>query len=293
MRSNRLRRAQSMQFEGIGVPWEIEAAAGITERVQNAILQRVGDYDRVWSRFRADSLVSRIAREPGQWRLPAEAAPLLALYRELYEATGGRMSPLVGASLERLGYGADLSLRPRRDPLPALHWADAIAWDGSILSAPRPVSIDVGAAGKGQLCDLVGEVLLEHGIDEFVIDASGDILRRGPGAIRVALEHPTDPRLAIGVVELGDGAICASATNRRVWGDGVHHVVDALTGLPVDDIVATWTLAADAMTADGVATALFMTTGDRIPRTLGAQWARIWATGRVEVSDGFPGEVFV
>src|SRR5690606_33089616 len=70
MRSNRLRRAQSMQFEGIGVPWEIEAAAGITERVQNAILQRVGDYDRVWSRFRADSLVSRIAREPGQWRLP-------------------------------------------------------------------------------------------------------------------------------------------------------------------------------------------------------------------------------
>lgn len=281
-----------MRFEGIGAPWEIEAPGGIPAGTQHAILRRVDDYDRVWSRFRADSLVSRIAREPGDWPLPAEAGPLLALYRELYAATGGRMSPLVGASLERLGYGADLSLRPAGDPLPAVAWADAIAWDGTVLSAPRPVTIDVGAAGKGQLCDLLGEVLLEHGIDELVIDASGDILRRGPGTIRVALEHPADPRLAVGVVPLGDGAICASATNRRAWADGVHHVIDALTGLPVDDIVATWAMAADAMTADGVATALFVTPGDRIPCELGVEWARISAAGRVEVSESFPGEVF-
>lgn len=281
-----------MRFEGIGVPWEIETAAPLDAATQDAILKRIEAYDLAWSRFRTDSLVARIAREPGQWQLPAEAGPLLELYRELYAATGGRMSPLVGASLDRLGYDAGLSLRASGAPLPAVAWEDAISWDGSMLSAPRPVSIDIGAAGKGQLCDLVGEVLREHGVTEFVVDASGDILRRGAGTIRVALEHPADPRLAVGVVELGDGAICASATNRRAWGDGVHHIVDALTGLPVDDVVATWALAPDAMTADGVATALFMTSGERIPRTLGAQWARISASGRIEVSDGFPGEVF-
>jgi len=281
-----------MRFEGIGVPWEIETAAPLDAATQDAILKRIEAYDLAWSRFRTDSLVARIAREPGQWQLPAEAGPLLELYRELYAATGGRMSPLVGASLDRLGYDAGLSLRASGAPLPAVAWEDAISWDGSMLSAPRPVSIDIGAAGKGQLCDLVGEVLREHGVTEFVVDASGDILRRGAGTIRVALEHPADPRLAVGVVELGDGAICASATNRRAWGDGVHHIVDALTGLPVDDVVATWALAPDAMTADGVATALFMTSGERIPRALGAQWARISASGRIEVSDGFPGEVF-
>ncbi|HWL02565.1 MAG TPA: FAD:protein FMN transferase [Microbacteriaceae bacterium] len=281
-----------MRFEGIGVPWEIETAMPLDAAVQNAILERVEAYDRAWSRFRTDSLVARIGREPGEWRLPAEAGALLALYRELYEATDGRMSPLVGASLDRLGYGAGLSLRPSGDPLPAIGWEDAIAWDGSVLSAPRPVSIDVGAAGKGQLCDLVGDVLREHGIEEFVVDASGDILRRGGGTIRVALEHPADPSLAVGLVELGDGAICASATNRRSWGDGVHHILDALTGFPVDDIVATWAIAADAMTADGVATALFLTPGERIPSALGAEWAKISASGRIEVSDGFPGEVF-
>ena len=281
-----------MKFEAIGVPWEIETPDPLDARAQNAVRARIEAYDAVWSRFRDDSLVARIARESGAWMLPAEAAPLLELYRLLYDATGGRMSPLVGASLARLGYGAGLALRPSGPALPAVPWEDAIAWDGSVLSAPRPVSIDVGAAGKGQLCDLVGEVLREHGIDAFVIDASGDILRHGSGTIRVALEHPVDPALAVGVVELGDGAICASATNRRVWADGIHHILDATTGLPVDRIVATWATAANAMVADGVATALFLAPPDRIPVQLGAEWAMITAAGRIEVSAGFSGEVF-
>lgn len=281
-----------MRFEAIGVPWEIDTPTPLEAEVEAAVLARIEAYDLAWSRFRADSLVARIAREPGTWRLPVEAGPLLALYRSLYEATGGRMSPLVGSSLSRLGYDASLSLRPSGPALAAVPWDDSIAWDGELLAAPRPVSIDIGAAGKGQLCDLVGDVLAAHGIDAFVVDASGDILRRGSGTIRVALEHPADPSLAVGVVELGDGAICASATNRRAWADGVHHILDATTGLPVDAIVATWALAPDAMTADGVATALFLAEPDAIPVGLGAEWARISATGRIDVSAGFPGEVF-
>lgn len=292
MPPNRPETAQSMRFEAIGVPWEIETAAPLDDAARNAVLERIEAYDRAWSRFRPDSLVSRIAREAGSWTLPREAGPLLECYRTLYEATAGRMSPLVGDSLARLGYGPDVTLRATAASMPAVPWDDAIAWDGSVLTAPRPVTIDVGAAGKGQLCDLVGDVLRAHGVDEFVVDASGDMLRRGGGTIRVGLEHPADPSLAVGVVELGDGAICASATNRRRWGDGAHHVLDALTGLPVDDVVATWAIAADAMTADAVATALFLTSGDRIPSAMGAQWAKISASGRIDVSAGFPGEVF-
>ena len=35
-------------------------------------------------------------------------------------------------------------------------------------------------------------------------------------------------------------AIAASAANRRAWGDGLHHVLDAVTGEPVRGVVATW-----------------------------------------------------
>ena len=285
----------SWRFEAIGTAWEIETAEPLPPTVQDAVAAHIDAYDRAWSRFRDDSLVSRIGREAGSWRLPPEAEPLLALYRELYDATDGRMSPLVARSLDRLGYGPGMPLRPSGAPIAAPRWEDAIAWDGTTLQAPRPVVLDVGAAGKGQLVDLVVGVLAEHGVQDALVDASGDLRRAAsaadPGTVRIGLEHPGDPTRVVGVAELGVGALCASAINRRAWGDGLHHVLDATTGMSVGRVAATWVLADTAVVADGVATALFLTEPERIPSTLGFEFARI-VGGRIECSPGFPGEVF-
>lgn len=255
-----------LALDAIGVRWEIITPEPLPHDAHAAVRARIEAYDRTWSRHRDDSLVSRIAREPGSWRLPPEAGPLFELYRVLHEATGGRLSPLVTPT----------------GPAPA--WSDAIAWDGERLTAPRPVRLDIAAAGKGQLVDLVTGVLVEHGIEECTVDASGDLRHRG-APIRVALEHPGDPALAVGVIELGDGAVAASGTNRQPG-----HLRDALTGLPIVDIIATWAIADTAMVADGVATALSLTTA--IPSTLGAQWARMDRAGRIQTSPDWPGEVF-
>ena len=290
----------SWRFEAIGTAWEIETAEPLPTAVQDAVSARIEAYDLVWSRFRGDSLVSRIGREAGSWTLPAEAAPLLELYRVLYEATDARMSPLVARSLERLGYGPRMSLTASGAPVAAPRWDDAIAWDGAVLQAPRPVTLDVGAAGKGQLVDLVIDVLAERGVTDALVDASGDLRRvsasTSPTPIRIGLEHPGDATRVVGVAELGRadndwGALCASAINRRAWGDGLHHVLDATTGMSVGRVAATWVVADTAMVADGVATALFLTEPERIPSALGFEFARI-VGGRVECSTGFPGEVF-
>lgn len=282
-------------FDAIGTGWRIDTADPIPDAVRTVIADRIERFDRDWSRFRPDSLVSRIAREPGHHRLPDDAGPLLALYRELYEASGGRVSPLVGRALESLGYDAGYRLTPTatRERVPP--WDDAIAWDGEFLDTVSPVVLDVGAAGKGYLVDLVSVLLSEHGIPEHVVDASGDLLTRGV-PLRIALEHPADPSKAIGVVELSgewnDGALCASGSNRRSWGDGLHHVLDAVTGEPTADVIATWAIAADARTADGAATALFFDTAPSFYRDNGVTTVRLFATGRVETSPSLVAEMF-
>lgn len=283
--------ASRWRFDAIGVPWEIETPTPLAEPLRTAVLDRIDAYDRAWSRFRTDSLVARIAREPGAWRLPDDARDLFELYRLLYTVTRGRMSPLVARSLARLGYGPELTAGPNGGPISAPRWEDAIAWDGTLLSAPRPVTLDVGAAGKGQLVDRVVDVLTAGGVRDVIVDASGDIRRCGTGAIRVGLEHPGDPARVIGVGTLGTGALCASAINRRTWGDGMHHVLDALTGLPTDRVVATWVVAETALVADGLATALFFAEPEEISAHFDFQFARI-AGGRVESSSDFPGVVF-
>jgi thiamine biosynthesis lipoprotein len=276
-----------LAFEAIGTRWEIDTAETIGADLESELHETIARFDATWSRFRDDSLVADIARRPGSWVFPAEAPALFDLYRRLYEATDGAVSPLVGRALERLGYDRAYSLRPtgRPGPVPA--------WDGTTLTTLRPVTLDVGAAGKGYLVDLVGELLVAGGARDVVVDASGDIRRWGEGSIRVALEHPADPTKAIGVVNLRDGAICASASNRRVWGDGLHHVIDTTTGLPTSAVIATWAIAPTALVADGVATALFFGDSERLAGEFGATFVRVLSTGRVEFSPDLDGEMFL
>lgn len=293
-------------FEAIGSPWRVgvggsgtptaSLGAPLADDDLTAVLARIDQFDRDWSRFRDDSLVARIAREPGSWRLPADAGPLLDLYERLHAATDGRLSPLVGASLERLGYDATYRLSPAGEALPAPSWQDSLALrrtpDGLVLDTVAPVLLDVGAAGKGHLVDLVGELLAQRGLPDTVVDASGDVRVRGERSIRVALENPFDPTKALGVVALRDQALCASATTRRAWGDGLHHIVDAVTGRPVGEVVATWVVADSALVADGVATALFLGDPARLCREFAVEWVRLMADGRLEASAGFRGELF-
>src|SRR5689334_19623876 len=116
-----MRRPEST-FDAIGTRWSIYVDGPLDSATLARVHGRIEAYDAVWSRFRADSLVSRMASEAGTYRFPAEAGPLLDLYELLGRVTDGAVSPLVGRSLVRLGYDAGYSLRPSGAPEPAPAW---------------------------------------------------------------------------------------------------------------------------------------------------------------------------
>lgn len=276
------------RFEAIGTRWEIEGRLDAHHR--EAVAELIERFDREWSRFRADSEVARLAAAGGRIDA-ADAGAMLDAYRELSAATDGAVNPLVGASLAALGYDASYSLAPG-DPVAApAEWEALLDWSVGSVTASAPVVIDVGALGKGRLVDRVFHALADVEGD-LVVDAGGDLRARG-GALRVGLEHPYDPRMAIGVASLHDRALCASAVNRRAWGDGLHHVLDARTGAPVRTWAATWAIADDAMTADAVATALFFDGGPRLAAAWGVDWVRMATDGRAERSPGGSVELFL
>ncbi|VXB52919.1 FAD:protein FMN transferase [Arthrobacter sp. 9AX] len=279
-------------FEGIGTQWEISTPEPLGGPVKARLLDRVERYDADWSRFRSDSRVSALTRGPGQYEFPDEAVRLGVLYRTLYGMTGGAMTPLIGASLEQLGYDARYTLKPAGSPFAAPPWDDVLEWTGSTITTTAPVVLDVGAAGKGLLVDLLADELAAEGVEAFVIDASGDLLARGPQPTQVALEHPYNPAQAIGIVPLAGRALCASAANRRAWGDGLHHVLDGTTGQPVRTAVATWALADTAMLADALATALFFVPGDRLREEFEFSWLTVFSDGSAVHSADFEGTLF-
>ena len=278
-------------FSGIGTQWQLDTPRPLDTGERAAVSDLVERFDRDWSRFRPDSVVAGIRASAGRHRLPDDAAPIIELYRTLYEVTGGAMSPAVGDGLEALGYDPDYSLRPG-DPVPAPSFGDAV-WDPPFPQTSSPFVLDIGAAGKGYLADQVAGLLgdlLSPG-ENFTVDASGDLVRRG-STIRVALEHPLRPGSAVGVAELGDRSLCGSAVNRRAWGEGQHHVLDARTGVPVDGPIATWVVADDALHADALATALFFVAPETLAEEFDFEYVLMPSARELRASDGFGGEVF-
>jgi FAD:protein FMN transferase len=286
-------------FDAIGTSWTIETPLPVAAPTRKRLLERIERFDGTYSRFRPDSLVSRIAASPegGCFTFPEDAITLFGLYDRLHASTEGAVDPLVGRDLELLGYDETYSLTPdavglRSHALARPRWSKDVQCDGASVVTRRPLVIDVGAAGKGYLVDILAGLLREEGFTGFVIDGGGDLLHSGGDALRVGLEHPFDARMAIGVAHLRDQALCASAMNRRAWGEGLHHVIDGRTGTPTRDVVATWAIADDAATADGLATALFFVPGDRLSPDFRFSWVRMFADGRAEASDDFDGELF-
>jgi thiamine biosynthesis lipoprotein len=280
------------QFEAIGTGWQIDTPEPLAPDAAAAVTARIEEFDAVWSRFRPDSVVSRIADEGGDWVFDPDSRALLDLYDALHDVTDGAVTPLVGRTLSDLGYDREYSLRAAAVPAAVPAW-ESFEWAYPRLRAHEPLLLDVGAAGKGHLVDLVAEVLAERGVAGFTIDASGDLLHRRDDPLRIALEHPGDATRAIGVADLPPGrALCASATNRRAWGDGLHHVLDGRTGRPAGDVVATWVVADSCLLADGLATAHFFTDPARLMPRFEHEFVRMHTDGRVEWSPDFPGEVF-
>lgn len=250
-------------FEAIGTHWNIELSdipeAKKVDELQQLILERIDKFDKAYSRFREDSLVTEMSRRAGEYTLPEDAKPMMDLYQQLYEISDGAVTPLIGDTLASAGYDAKYSLKPGKVTAPP-DWQTAIDYDFPKLTIKQPVLLDFGAAGKGYLTDIIGSLLEEQGTLNYVIDGGGDILHKTTNSapIEIALEHPNDPAMAIGVTRLGNGSLCGSAGNRRAWA-GYHHIIDPRTLQSPADIAALWVMADTGLLADGLATALFFT----------------------------------
>ena len=277
-------------FEALGTQWAIDTAEEISPSLKTIILGRIDAFDKIYSRFRDDSLVTIISKKAGEYAFPTDVKKLFDFYKSLYDVTNGKVTPLIGDMIARAGYDATYSFQPQPQR-PVLAWDEAMSWNGSILTTSQPVTLDIGAAGKGYAVDIVASILDEY-INEYVIDASGDMRHKGVGDNTVGLEHPYDPAKVIGSVEVQNKSLCASASNRRSWGEGMHHIFNPNKMAPTQEIVATWVIADEAMIADGLATALFFVKAEKLSSQYDFEYVRMHANGSVEYSPYFNGKLF-
>jgi thiamine biosynthesis lipoprotein len=253
---------RSFTFEAIGTTWQIDIfdalaqdrAEGLVRRIQ----ARIEEFDRAYSRFREDSLVTAMSKQEGEYEMPQDVVPMLRLYEQMYKITQGLVTPFIGNVLVEAGYDAQYSLRPKTLHVPP-PWEEVMAFSSpTVIQIKQPAVLDFGAMGKGYLIDIVAELLWEEGLRSFCVDAGGDILLRKSDKVhmKIGLEHPQDVTQVIGVAEIMNGSLCGSAGNRRAWAN-FHHIINPKTLTSPRDILAAWAVASTTMLADATTTGLF------------------------------------
>ena len=286
--------ASQYNFEAIGTHWQIDIYEELSSEKEAALFaaiqERIAIFDAHYSRFRPDSLVTKISLAAGTYAMPEDFKDMYDLYEKMYKITNGLVTPLIGQTLSDAGYDADYSLTQKNDLQAPPAWEDVMEYHHPELIIKQRALLDFGAAGKGYLIDIVAGVIEKHGVRAYCVDAGGDMIHRNNEPITVGLEHPDHADQVIGVAVLQNKSLCGSAGNRRKW-QNMHHIINPKELSSPKNIRAVWTVAQNTMLADGLATCLFF-----VPAAALADFAFQYVIVRedysVQHSADFPGELF-
>ena len=145
-----------------------------------------------------------------------------------------------------------------------------IIGENTLLKKKSSLSLDLASIAKGYGVDSVGRYLKNSGFNDFVIDIGGEVYASGekksghPWIIGISRPDESvfsSPPLYL-KIKLENQAIATSGDYRnffKVKGKIFSHIIDPVTGYPIDNGVVSASVIADNCTfADGLATALMV-----------------------------------
>ncbi len=276
-------------FEAMGTMLEIPVFDHVTKILEEKIKSEIFDftvyYDEEFSRFKENSLITKISKSAGIYEIPEMLKKILDIYSYFYKITDEQMNPLVGNTLSDLGYDANYTLQKKSfiSQTPDLLTTINTVKERNIykLETKEKVLIDIGALGKGFWVDQVKDILERNMITHFLVNGSGDIFYTSPGlsgGLKVGLEDSTGQ--IVNTVEIKNQAICGSGTFKRNWSskenENMHHIINAKTGSSTDNIESVWIkLKSDKYPttyADALATAIFFVEPESLQESIKKDW---------------------
>jgi len=239
-------------------------------RIARAVEAEAWRIEAKFSRYRPESVLSRINAAAGRGPVPAdpETCALVRTALELSEFTGGRFDPTVGV----LGRLWDFRAGRMPDPaavaalLPRVDAGAVRVGDGQVELAWAGMELDLGGVGKEYAVDRVAELLQAAGVASAIVNFAGDVRTLGRRSDRrpwsVGIQDPRDPARCRFALRIRSGAGVATSGDyeRAFIRDGIryHHLLDATTGWPARGLASATVLAATALTAGRLATAAFL-----------------------------------
>ncbi|MEJ6394596.1 FAD:protein FMN transferase [Gymnodinialimonas sp. 2305UL16-5] len=250
----------TLSGHAFGTTWRLVTASDVDiARLRPMIEHLFGEVDRVFSPWRADSIIARFNASSTEAPISnAELANVTEAALTIARQSDGAFDPTVGPLVARWGFGP-------------IHEGGAPDWRGLSADAEMirktrdDLTLDLCGIAKGWALDRAADRIEEAGVSSFLLEVGGEFIARGqhPNARdwRVAIDTPDASVGASPTIRLPSGAAVATSglwTQSYRLDDRLYsHIIHTGTAAPVSGALRSVTVVAEnAMSADGWATAL-------------------------------------
>ncbi|MGB3726258.1 MAG: FAD:protein FMN transferase [Glaciecola sp.] len=273
---------QSISGQTMGTTYSVKYVSNAEQdaKQQNAefaseITSLLVDINQLMSTYIPDSELSLLNKaDAGEsYRISTETQYVINEALRIHALSGGMLDVTVGPLVNLWGFGPDKKPETLPTPEQLSDISDFVGIDKFTLNnnivtkAHQQVYIDLSTIAKGYAVDEIAELLISHGISNFLVEIGGEMRLSGTKPHDqdwlVAIEKPvTNERSVQRVISIGDNAIASSGDYRNYFEeDGVRysHLIDPTTAYPIQhNLVSVSVVASKSITADGLATALIV-----------------------------------
>jgi thiamine biosynthesis lipoprotein len=258
----------------MGTAIEITLIGEDEESAHQAALQAFQEIKRIetlMSPWLDSSDVTRINRSAGkEWvKVSPETMEVIKKAQEISELSEGGFDITVGPLTELWRKAREKKIPPPvedvKEKLGLVNFKNIeMDQEGKVFLKKKGMAIDLGGIAKGYAVDRAFKLLKSLGYRNLIVNAGGDLRVGGfknnqPWSI--GIQDPRNPQKIMAKVSVTDTAVATSGDYEKFFlyqGKRYHHIFSPKDGFPTEGCQSVTILYKDGMTADALATAVFV-----------------------------------
>lgn len=175
-----------------------------------------------------------------------------------------------------------------------------VSISGNAVQIKKGQSLDLGAVGKGFVCDKIKELLDKGRTKSAVVSVGGSLLIYGNRTFSIGIINPDNDKQSMGTLKLKDTCVSTSGNYEKYFeqdGKRYHHILNATTGYPATSEFKSVTVVCESgLISDALSTVCYIA-GYRksieILKKFDAEAVFIFNNNAVRVTDGLSGKFTV
>ena len=225
------------------------------------------------------SIITRVNKSAKPVEVDTNFINVFNKSKEIWLNSNGFFDPTAGSFVNFYGLGPETSSQQindyKIDSLKNIVGFGKVTLNNNneIVKLNKDIFLDFNAIAKGYSVDLINDLFIKSGYENFLIEVGGEVIAKGisnkGNRWKVAIQNPLEMNKFYSEIYLDNKSLATSGNYRKfridpITGDRYTHIINPITGKSTSNNILSASVISDlCITADGWATALMLMDPDQ------------------------------